>query len=39
MGVVMGSWLGCTLAKFFLGHLKSVIFKQQSLDHPKMYLR
>jgi len=38
-GVAMGSPLGCCLANFFLRHLESVIFKQQSLDHPKIYLR
>jgi len=37
--VAMGSPLGYTLANLFLRHLESVIFKQQSLDHPKMYLR
>ena len=38
-GVAMGSPLGCTLANFFLGHLETVIFKQPSSSHPKMYLR
>ena len=38
-GVAMGSPLGCTLANFFLGHLETVIFKQPSSTHPKMYLR
>ena len=37
-GVAMGSPLGCTLANFFLGHLETVIFKQPSSTHPKMYL-
>ena len=34
----MGSLLGCTLANFFLGHLQTVIFKQLSSTHPKIYL-
>ena len=38
-GVAMGSPLGCTLANFFLGHLETVIFKQPTSTHPKMYLR
>ena len=38
-GVAIGSPLGCTLANFFLGHLETVIFKQPSSTHPKMYLR
>ena len=38
-GVAMGSPLGCKLANFFLGNLETVIFKQPSSTHPKMYLR
>ena len=38
-GVSMGSPLGCTHANFFLGHLETVVFKQPSSTHPKIYLR
>ena len=31
------SRLGCTLENFFLGHLETVIFKQPSSTHLKMY--
>ena len=36
--VAMGFPLGCKLANFFLGHLETVIFKQPSSPHRKMYL-
>ena len=36
--VAVGSPMGCTLANFFLGYLQTVIFKQLSSTHPKMYL-
>ena len=35
----MGSPLGCTMANFFLGHLETLIFKDQMPFHPKLYVR
>ena len=35
----MGSPLGCTMANFFLGHLETLIFKDQMSCHPKLYVR
>ena len=38
-GIGMGSPLGCTMANFFLGHLETLIFKDQMSCHPKLYVR
>ena len=38
-GVAMGCPLAPKLANFLLGHMKKIMFKQQSPDHPKMYGR
>ena len=35
----MGSPLCCTMANFFLGHLETLIFKDQMPYHPKLYVR
>ena len=34
----MGSPLGCTMANFCLGHLETLIFKDQISCHPKLYV-
>ena len=38
-GVAMGSFLKCTLANVFFGHLETVISKQPVSTHPKMLIR
>ena len=38
-GIGMGSPFGCTMANFFLGHLETLIFKDQMSCHPKLYVR
>ena len=35
----MGSPLGCTTVNFFLGHLETLVFKNQMPCHPKLYVR
>ena len=35
----IGSPLGCFMANFFLGHIETLIFKDQMSCHPKLYAR
>ena len=39
VGIGMGSPLCCTMANFFLGHLETLIFKDQMSCRPKLYVR
>ena len=38
-GIGIRSSLGCTMAKFLLGQLETLIFKDQMFCHPKLYVR